>query len=58
MRSARCAGAYWSRDPDELLIALGTSSAGLGENEASARLAQCGENAVAANEMASTVRLL
>ena len=58
MRSARCAGAYWSCDPDELLIALGTSSAGLGENEASARLAQCGENAVAATEMASTARLL
>ena len=58
MRDEHRAKAYWSRDPDELLIALGTSSAGLTEEEADARLARYGENAVAAAEMASATRLL
>jgi Mg2+-importing ATPase len=58
MRNARRAEAYWCRNPDELLIALGTSGAGLAEDEATARLARYGENAVAATEMASTARLL
>jgi Mg2+-importing ATPase len=58
MRDEHRAKAYWSRDPDELLIALGTSSAGLAEEEADARLARYGENAVAAAEMASAARLL
>jgi Mg2+-importing ATPase len=58
MRDEHCANAYWSRDPNELLIALGTSSAGLAEEEADARLVRYGENAVAATEMASAARLL
>jgi Mg2+-importing ATPase len=35
------------RDSDELLIALGTSTEGLSQDEASARLVQCGYNEVA-----------
>lgn len=58
MRDEHCVKAYWSRDPDELLIALSASNAGLAEDEANARLARYGENAVAATEMASMARLL
>jgi Mg2+-importing ATPase len=50
--------AYWSRDPGELIAALGTSKTGLTMREADARLGRHGENSVAPSQTATTVRLV
>jgi P-type Mg2+ transporter len=50
--------AYWSRDAAQLLGALGSSAAGLTQDEAEARLERVGENRVTAKESAGALRLL
>ncbi len=48
---------YWSRPAEELLTALGSTSAGLGSAEAGLRLAQVGPNLLEAKEKATALRL-
>lgn len=49
---------YWCRDVGELLAALETTAAGLGQQEADARLAVYGENSVSASQTMTTAKLL
>jgi Mg2+-importing ATPase len=58
MTDARPALSYWCRDAGDLLGALGTTAAGLTQDEAETRFATYGENAVAASEGMTTARLL
>jgi Mg2+-importing ATPase len=49
---------YWSQPPEDLLRALGSSPAGLSEQEAGLRLRQYGPNTLTARRRTSALRLL